>query len=70
MNATEFNHEICKVIQRGMTEGILEKKLDVPSMIGILEMHKGELLRWSQELSRAATQQQIIKATVLPPNGR
>lgn len=63
MNSFEFNQCIGHVIARAVNEGIPNKKISVPEIIGVLEMHQGELMRWSQDMARQKSQSPII----LPP---
>ena len=66
MNTAEFTTETTKIVRRAITEGVAHGKMDVPAVIGVLEMQKAEVLRWSQDLSRSQNQ----PAIVLPaPNG-
>jgi hypothetical protein len=46
MNATEINHELQKVMNRALSEGVIQKKVGFETVIGLLETHKQALYDW------------------------
>lgn len=69
MNASEFNAAVGHAITHAINEGVAKKTISVPEIIGIMEMHQGELMRWSQDSARLQAKQPpiILPATILPP---
>lgn len=52
MNALQFNEKLGHLIQEVMNTGVGAKLISVPEVVGVIEMHKAELLRWSQDQAR------------------
>ena len=69
MNANEFNAELTGLIGRAMAEGVTQNKMGVDSIVGILDLQKMEIIRWAQDMARAAAAK--AQPTIhLPTNGR
>lgn len=67
MNAGEFNTEIAKLVNRGLTEGVFKGKMTTAEMIGVLEITKNGTLQTIQNV--VAAQAQKPPLIHLPPNG-
>ena len=67
MNASQFNAELAGLMQRGIKDGVAQNKMGVDNMVGILEIHKGELLRQNQDLARMAAKEWRRLGSPRPP---
>ena len=56
MNASEFNTELGKLVNRAMKEGIAAGKMDPLQLVGSLDFQSGEIMRHFQDAARAAQQ--------------
>jgi hypothetical protein len=72
MNSAELNTELTKVIRRAMDEGLRGGKMEIAQVVGLLEIHKSELLRLEQDMRRVQLSQIEAKKNLihLPNNGR
>lgn len=71
MNASEFNTELSRLITRAFNEGVNQNKMGVDQIVGLLELQKGDVIRFAQDAARAAVQNKIIAAQMnLPPDIR
>jgi hypothetical protein len=53
MNASEFNTELGKLLDRAMREGVAQRKMGPIEVVGILECVKGDFIRNFQDAARA-----------------
>ena len=65
MNASEFNTELFKLVDRAVKDGVGQRKMSFETLVGIMEVHKGSVLDWRKQIAMQAAieanQQKIIK---------
>lgn len=67
MNAAEFNTHLGKLVDAGIAEGVAVKKMGFETMIGILEIHKQNIMDLrKQVMIQAQLQSQPL---ILTPSG-
>lgn len=66
MNAAQFNQNLSGLINTAMA-GVASGQIDPSQIIGTLELHKADVMRFLQDRAR---QQQIVPARVVPANGK
>lgn len=68
MNAKHFNGELRKIIDRGVTEGVLAGEMTFAEFVGVIEIFK---LQAVQVIHRqiAAQEAQQKSVIITPPNG-
>jgi hypothetical protein len=58
MNASEFNTEFAKLVDRAMSEGIVPRKMSPIELVGIIDCVKCDLQRNFQDIARQAREKQ------------
>ena len=70
MNVAEFSTELGKLINRAVNEGVTQNKMGMDNLVGILEMQKQDVIRWTQDMARAAAAKAQAQSIVLPGDRR
>ncbi len=66
MNVGEFNTEIGKTLTRAMAEGVTKNKLDIMSVVGVLEWYKADVVKWGQTQAALAQHAQMKNGIAKP----
>lgn len=64
MNAAQFNAALAGLINSALVQGIPRGAIDHAQIIGVLELHKAEVIR---QLQDSARHRQIVRANIVPP---
>lgn len=67
MNAAEANTELGKFMSRAVNDGVIKNKLAFEHLLGLLESHKLQLVRWREAQLAALAAANEIKIQL--PNG-